>query len=47
MAKTLGVILFIIVYLNCEKSGNIKKLIIESIAVGIVFNIKNLQLLFQ
>lgn len=34
--KTLGVILFIIVYLNCEKSGNIKKLIIESIAVGIV-----------
>lgn len=36
VAKTLGVILFIIVYLNCEKSGNIKKLIIESIAVGIV-----------
>lgn len=36
VAKTLGVILFIIVYLNCEKSGNIKKLIIGSIVAGIV-----------
>lgn len=36
IAKLLGIILFIIVYLNCEKSKNIKKLILESIAIVIV-----------
>ena len=36
IAKLLGITLFIIVYLNCEKSKNIKKLILESIAIVIV-----------